>query len=235
MSALQVKICGITSLEDGLAALQAGASLLGFNFYPPSPRFLTAETCARLVSELHTSGYPFQAVGVFVNHTPEQVFNLLERCDLDLAQLSGNELPASLTELGSRAFKALRPAHAAGLQADLERYPERTAAPAYLVDAYRPGAYGGTGQVADWGLASDLAKGHPILLAGGLTPDNVAAAIRQVRPWGVDVASGVEASPGRKDPSKMTAFIQACRQVTDLPTSGPIRYEEHAHVNHTLE
>ena len=235
MTAVQVKICGITCLEDGLAALRAGADLLGFNFYPPSPRFLLADPCARLVSELRASGYDFQAVGVFVNHPPQEIESLLERCGLDLAQLSGDEPPACLAALGSRAFKALRPKHTEALLADLERYPTRTGMPAYLVDAYRPGAYGGTGQVIDWDLASDLAGRHSILLAGGLTPENVAVAIRQVHPWGVDVASGVENAPGRKDPTKLAAFLLACRQAAGEPPSGSILYQEHAHAKPSID
>jgi phosphoribosylanthranilate isomerase len=222
MNRIAVKICGITSLEDGLAALHGGADLLGFNFYPPSPRCLPPEACAQIVSGLRASGYPFLAVGVFVNLPPDPIERLLERCRLDLAQLSGDEPPQTLAALGERAFKALRAPGAAELQRDLDSYPARTSAPAYLVDAYRPGKFGGTGQLADWCLAATLARRHPVLLAGGLTPENVTAAIRQVHPWGVDVASGVESAPGRKDQAKMTAFILACRQAADHPASSSI-------------
>jgi phosphoribosylanthranilate isomerase len=230
-----IKICGITCLEDGLAALQAGAGLLGFNFYPPSPRCLTADACARLVSELRACGGSFLAVGVFVNHPANQIAALLERCGLDLAQLSGDEPPQTLAVLGRLAFKALRPGDAAALQADLEHYPARPAAPAFLVDAYRPGQYGGTGEVADWGLAAGLARQQPILLAGGLNPGNVAAAIRQVRPWGVDVASGVERTPGRKDAGKMAAFVQAALQAAGSPARSPINDEEQTHAQRSIE
>ena len=212
MMAVQIKICGITTLEDGLAALRSGADLLGFNFYPPSPRCLSPQACGRLVSELRACDLQFLAVGIFVNHTARYIEQILARCELDLAQLSGDEPPATLAALGSRAFKALRPPDSCILQAELQRYPARQAAPAYLIDAYHPGEYGGTGLAADWGQAADLAKQQPILMAGGLKPENVSAAIRRVQPWGVDVASGVERSPGRKDPEKMSAFVQACRQ-----------------------
>lgn len=233
MNKVAVKICGITSLGDGLAALRSGADLLGFNFYPPSPRWLAPEACAQIVSGLRASGYLFLAVGVFVNLQPGPIEQLLEDCGLDLAQLSGNEPAHILAALGERAFKALRPPGAAELQIELDRYPARTSAPAYLVDAYRPGEFGGTGQLADWRLAAGLARRHPILLAGGLTPGNVAAAVRQVHPWGVDVASGVESAPARKDPAKMKTFIQACRSAADHPTSGSMaEEEEQIHAEH---
>jgi phosphoribosylanthranilate isomerase len=150
-------------------------------------------------------------VGVFVNATPEWMAEVLETCQLDLAQLSGDETAETLAALQSRAFKALRPAHFQALQDDLARYQPSTTAPSWLLDANRPGGYGGTGQTADWSLARRLAEQAPILLAGGLTPDNVADAVRQVEPWGVDVASGVESAPGIKDPIRIKAFIQSAR------------------------
>jgi phosphoribosylanthranilate isomerase len=130
---------------------------------------------------------------------------------LDLAQLCGDETPALLRGLGEYAFKALRPSSMQQLHRALTDYPLRLQPPALLIDAYRPGEYGGTGQAADWGLAADCARRVTLLLAGGLTPANVTAAIQQVHPWGVDVASGVESAPGKKDHNKMNAFIQAAR------------------------
>jgi len=235
MMSIAIKICGITTREDGLAALQAGANLLGFNFYPPSPRYLTTDSCARLVRTLRTSGYHFRAVGVFVNHSIHEIETLLESCGLDLAQLSGDESPDTLKAFGDRAFKALRPVDADSLARDLDRYPPRPEEPAYLVDAFRPGQFGGTGQTADWGLAYDLARQYPILLAGGLTPDNVDAAIHQVHPWGVDVASGVEASPGRKDPAKMVAFIQASQHASDPTAFEAINLKENTYDKHSID
>ena len=208
---IRVKICGLTTLEDALLAIEAGTELLGFNFHPSSPRYISPADCARLVSALASFRPRLQLVGVFVNTPPEQIRRVLASCSLDLAQLSGDEPAEDLANLGALAFKAFRPADPDELERLLESYPQRRQPPACLLDAYRPGQYGGTGQVADWSLAAGLARRVPMLLAGGLRPENVAQAVSQVRPWGVDVASGVESSPGRKDPDRLRAFIQAVR------------------------
>lgn len=210
---MKIKICGISTLEDALAAVEAGADLLGFNFYPPSPRFISIETCAYLVSALKERGYAGPLVGVFVNEGPEQIETILDTCGLDLAQLHGDEPPEALARLDKRAFKALRPSGPDDLQESLQRYTPNPTLPAWLIDSYRPGTYGGTGQTADWSMARHLAQQAPILLAGGLHPENVAEAIRQVQPWGVDIASGVESAPGRKDAQKMRALVQAVREM----------------------
>jgi phosphoribosylanthranilate isomerase len=207
---MKVKVCGITCLEDALAAQGAGVDLLGFNFYPPSPRYIAPAPCATITAALRNSRMTL--VGVFVNATPAQVQAITAACRLDLAQLAGDEPPeelAALERLGVSAFKTLHPVDSRALQTALERYPAHPLPPAYLIDAYRPGAYGGTGKTADWSLAADLAAHVPILLAGGLRADNVAAAVRKVRPWGVDVASGVERAPGRKDAQQMATFVLA--------------------------
>lgn len=206
---MQVKICGVTRLDNALACVDAGADLLGLNFYPPSPRFVSLEQAARLAEGLR--GSAVKLVGVFVNAGAEEIRTALRTCGLDLAQLSGDEPPELLAALGHAAFKALRPADEAALQEDLRRYPPGLQAPAYLLDAHRAGAYGGTGLAADWSLAAGLARRAPLLLAGGLTPDNVAEAVRRVQPWGVDVASGVELAPGIKDPALVRAFIRAAK------------------------
>jgi phosphoribosylanthranilate isomerase len=207
-----VKICGITSLADALSAVAAGADLLGFNFYPKSPRYLQPAACAGLVAGLRQRGLAAVGlVGVFVNAAPLEIETILDQCGLDLAQLSGDEPPQTLVSLSQRAFKALRPPSGAALAAALAQLPARAQPPACLIDAYHPQSYGGTGQQADWSLARSVARQQPILLAGGLTPANVAAAIRQVAPWGVDVASGVEAAPGQKDPAKVAAFVKAAK------------------------
>ena len=209
---MKVKICGITSLEDARAAVDAGADMLGFNFFIASPRFISPDNCARITAALNGSGVSL--VGVFVNASVEEIRAVQQGCGLDLAQLSGDEPPevvTMLSMLGVRVVKALRPADPAALEADLARFMPRQEAPAWLVDAYRPGEYGGTGQTADWSLAAGLAARAPILLAGGLSPENAAQAVRQVRPWGLDVASGVESAPGKKDARRMAAFIQAAR------------------------
>lgn len=208
---MKVKICGITSLQDALAAVEAGADLLGFNFFPPSPRYLTPETCADIIAALRDRGETVTAVGVFVNESPETISAILAYCELNLAQLSGDEPPEYLEKLGKRAFKGLRPQGREEAVQGSELYYRFSGEPSLLVDAYRPGIYGGSGHTGDWEAAFTLAQQVPILLAGGLHPGNVSQAVAQVRPWGVDVASGVESSPGRKDPAQMAAFIRAAR------------------------
>ncbi len=213
-SELRIKICGITTLADGLAAVEAGADMLGFNFYPKSSRDIEQRACARLVAALRDRGLRFTAVGVFVNTPPQAVAAILDGCGLDLAQLHGDEPPADLAFLGARAFKAVRPADADAAREAMRRYG-RQVAPGLLIDAAAGGAYGGAGQLGNWDLAREVARDCPILLAGGLRPENVAAAVTQVRPWGVDVASGVESSPGCKDHAKMIAFVKAARGVNN--------------------
>jgi phosphoribosylanthranilate isomerase len=209
-----VKVCGLTSLDDALAAVEAGADMLGFNFYERSPRYVSPVACARIQAGLQAQGVRVTTVGVFVNAGEETIRTIMAGCNLDLAQLHGDEAPELLRALGDRAYKAIRPADLGAARELAARYvtPGSSWSPVLLVDAARAGHYGGTGQVADWDLARALAR-EPILLAGGLCPENVADAIRQVRPWGVDVASGVESAPGKKDRARMVAFVSAaCRQ-----------------------
>ncbi len=202
-----IKICGTKNLSDALAAIDAGADYLGFNFYPKSVRFIDKETCAEITSVLKHEYPHIKLVGVFVNSLVDEVKNILETCHLDLAQLHGDETLEMLNALNGKAFKAIR------LSADGITDERMIAdnAPALLVDAAVKGVYGGSGVTADWSAAAELAKKYPLLLAGGLTSENVADAVRQVRPWGVDTASGVESAPGEKDASKMKAFVQAVR------------------------
>lgn len=197
-----VKICGIKTLNDALAAISAGADLLGFNFYRQSPRYIDPTACAQITSVLCKDFAHITLVGVFVNSPVEEVQAILETAQLHLAQLHGDESPQMLASLGGRAFKAFR-----GVPENITDLA-RSAAPALLVDAAVRGLYGGSGMIADWPAAAELSKRVPLLLAGGLTPENVAEAVRRVQPWGVDVASGVETSPGVKDSGKMKAFVQ---------------------------
>ena len=212
---LKVKICGIKTLEDALAAVEAGADMLGFNFYPPSPRYIDPSDCARLNTQLQARlgerARRIRTVGVFVNLPVERVRAILIECGLNLAQLSGDEPPSDLQRLGDNAFKALRAASGQNLIELSQAYPHREQPPAFLVDARVAGEYGGTGELADWAAARRLSDQAPILLAGGLRPDNVAQAVGQVAPWGVDVASGVECAPGVKDDKMMRRFVQAAR------------------------
>jgi phosphoribosylanthranilate isomerase len=215
---MHVKICGLTNFDDALAAAEAGADLLGFIFYENSPRNVDARTVAAISNALRnvppaTFHVSLRTVGVFVNPSLEQVVRTLDYCGLDLAQLHGEEAPELLAALPGRAFKALRPRNEveAASQADLFARFGPAGGPDLLVDAYHPALRGGAGRTGDWQLAAGLASQHRLLLAGGLTPDNVAAAIAQVHPWGVDVASGVEATPGRKDHDRVRAFVAAAR------------------------
>jgi phosphoribosylanthranilate isomerase len=208
-----VKICGLTNLEDALTAANAGAGLLGFIFHPASPRSISPRDCSRIIARLQQSGFKGRSVGVFVNQPVERVWAVLEECGLDLAQLSGDEPVGDLQALDRRAYKALR----APSLADARRYAQGAAPPALLLDAHHPALYGGTGRTADWKLARLIAARFPILLAGGLNPANLAEAIAQVHPWGVDVASGVESSPGRKDHHKVLAFVRTAH-LTPLET-----------------
>jgi phosphoribosylanthranilate isomerase len=207
-----VKICGVRTLEDALAAVDAGADMLGFNFYPPSPRYIDPAACAGLVARMSAARVRLpKLAGVFVNEPPDTISRILRTCSLDYAQLSGDESPEDLLRLDGRAFKAIRPRDVAGAL-DLARRYGRAAPPAVLLDASATGLYGGSGAVADWSVAAALAAEMPLMLAGGLTPENVAEAVRAVAPWGVDVASGVESAPGVKDPRKMELFVRRTRE-----------------------
>jgi phosphoribosylanthranilate isomerase len=208
----KIKICGIKTLSDALAAIEVGADYLGFNFYPKSVRVIERGACAEITSVLKKEHPQVKLVGVFVNSSVEEVKDILNSCSLDLAQLHGDETPEMVASLNSKAFKAIR------LSTDSETVSRQITdfaelrqgtAPVLLVDAAVKGLYGGSGVTADWNGAAELAKKYPLLLAGGLTPGNVAEAVRKVKPWGVDVASGVESAPGEKDASRMKAFVKS--------------------------
>jgi phosphoribosylanthranilate isomerase len=202
----KIKICGIKTAKDALAALDAGADLIGFNFYPKSPRYIDPGICRDIMSVMRKYGH-LTYVGVFVNASVAEIRATMETCALTLAQLHGDETLEMLKSLNGKAFKAFRgvPVNTDGLTRDR--------APALLVDASVKGQYGGTGVTANWNTAAELAQKFPLILAGGLTPDNVAEAVQRVQPWGVDVASGVESAPGVKDPSKIRAFVQAVKRL----------------------
>ena len=199
-----VKICGITSPEDARAAAAAGADALGLMFYEPSPRYVSVETAAVIAREIP----PFVSrIGVFVNPPEELVWQAIGRCGLTILQFHGDESPEFCRSFPLMTIKAFRMKDEKSLAA-LADY----ATDAWLLDAYVPGQPGGTGAAFNWDLAVKArALGRLIFLAGGLTPQNVAAAIQQVQPYAVDVSSGVEAGPGRKDPEKMRAFVQAAK------------------------
>ncbi|MFA4945867.1 MAG: phosphoribosylanthranilate isomerase [Lentisphaeria bacterium] len=203
-----VKICGITNLEDARTAVAAGADFLGFIFVPGTPRQVTPEQAAAVIgalrAEAKTGGKDLpRFVGVFRDAPLADILATAGRCGLDLIQLHGQEPPELARELGpERVWKAL------ALRTPQE-VEAATAWPAAAVLADSPG--GGTGQSCDWALAAALAARRRLVLAGGLTPENVAAAVREVRPWAVDVGSGVEAAKGKKDPAKVRAFVVQAR------------------------
>lgn len=212
-----VKICGLTNVNDARVAAEAGADLLGFIFHSPSPRYLSPETARDIITALRTEfAQAPLCVGVFVNRSLEEVQHILNLCQLDAAQLHGEEPPHHLTALAGRAYKAFRPQSLADAEAQIAPYDAATTRhntlPQFLIDAYHPTLYGGTGRVTDWTMAAAVAQRHPIMLAGSLTPDNIAEAIQTVQPWGVDVSSGVEQSKGQKDHAKLRAFIQHAKQ-----------------------
>ena len=225
-----VKICGITNLEDARCAAEAGADFLGFIFYPPSPRYVTPEQAGDIIQAIHAEfgeAVP-RCVGVFVDAPADAVRAIIATAGLDLAQLHGAETPAEVAALAPYAFKALRPQTLVEVQEAVENYltampfsppstvarrfaPRLPSTPELLIDAYHPQQKGGTGLAVDVTIARWLAERCRLLLAGGLTPENVTDAIAQVHPWGVDVSSGVEATKGKKDHAKIKAFVEAAK------------------------
>ena len=203
---VRVKICGITCPEDALSAVEAGADFLGFVFYPPSPRFVTPETVSEITSVIRHSARSLRTVGVFVDEDLDRVQAIIRECGLDYAQLCGAEPPEYVAALEEKAIKALRVTSVDDLR-QLALYR----AAFYHLDSYHPTKPGGTGLVWDWSLAVAAKQFGPIILAGGLTPTNVAGAIREVHPYAVDVSSGVESIPGRKDATSMQRFVAAAK------------------------
>jgi phosphoribosylanthranilate isomerase len=202
----KVKICGLTSEADAQAAAAAGADMIGLMFYEQSPRHVTLPQAVAIARSLS----PFVLrVGVFVNPDEAHVRRAIAECGLNLLQFHGDEPSDLCTQFGVMCMKAFRVRDAESLQ-PLEHYHTD----AFLLDAYSKTGLGGTGEKFNWNLAVEAQKfGKPIFLAGGLTPENVAAAVRQVRPFAVDVSSGVESAPGQKDPAKIQAFVRAVKSV----------------------
>lgn len=238
---MRVKICGITNVEDALASAEAGADYLGFIFHPPSPRSIEPEEAGAIIKMIRERiKVPPTMVGVFVDEQVDEIAAVLDEFGLDLAQLSGEEVPFSVGDSRSpiygRSYKALRPATAVEAEAEAEWYippfwqeasdkqngtspalsanlfPAKAIAPSLLIDSYHPTLRGGTGTAVEWAIVVNLFETTPgLMLAGGLNPENVSEAVRQLRPFAVDVASGVEARPGKKDAALVQSFINRAK------------------------
>jgi phosphoribosylanthranilate isomerase len=202
-----VKICGITNSADAKAAVEAGANALGFNFYEKSLRRVSTADAAQIRSKLPQG---IQAVGIFVNAKPADINSLRAFVRFDAAQLHGDETSQVVSQV-ARSIPVIK-AFRVGADVPLPRFDDYAEAFAFLLDAARPGQYGGTGQITDWDFARRAALSRRIILSGGLTVENVAAAVRLVHPYAVDVASGVETKPGRKDHGKLQEFIKEVRR-----------------------
>jgi phosphoribosylanthranilate isomerase len=201
---VKIKICGITSADDAEAAVQAGADVLGLMFFPGSRRYISLETAQDIARRLPP--YIMRA-GVFADPDPSEVFAAIQHCQLNLLQFHGSETPEFCQQFGLMTMKAFRMANADSLPLMSAYHTD-----AFLLDSHVAGQPGGTGQTFNWDLALQAKKfGKPIFLAGGLTPQNVAEAVRKVQPFGVDVSSGVEKAPGKKDARKMQDFVAAVR------------------------
>jgi len=199
----RVKFCGLTHEEDIARAVKLGVDALGFVFYAPSSRSVAPDHAAMLTSSVPAF---VTRVGLFVNEQPAIIQNIFERTRLNLIQYHGDETPEFCDAVGLPFIKAFRVRPGIDIQSEMERYPN---ASGFLLDAYVKGQPGGTGERFDWGMIPQ--SNAPIILAGGLSPDNAKDAIEQVAPWALDVSGGIETKPGRKDPDKMARFMNACR------------------------
>jgi phosphoribosylanthranilate isomerase len=205
MLIVKVKICGITSYDDAVAAMDVGADLLGFNFYPPSPRYLEPEKAAEIVSKLPAF---IDTAGVFVNASLDEIRRIIDLCRLDWVQLHGDEDPEfcrSLNSVNVKTMKALRVKD----ESDIAK-AENFFTDAILLDAFHPEKYGGTGLTFDWNIVGHIGK--RIFLAGGINPDNAAEAV-ELGVYGIDACSGIEAEPGKKDHKKMKQLFDNIRHL----------------------
>ncbi len=213
MRRVRIKICGITSFTDARRAIESGADFLGFNFYPESPRYVAPAKARRIIEKLPKR---IAAVGVFVNEPEEKMLAIARRVGLKYLQLHGDESPAEVARLqrSFRVIKALR-VKRPFRSAQITRY---RAASALLLDGFDRRLRGGTGKTFDWKIARRAASRVRVFVAGGLAPENVAGAIRTARPYAVDVSSGVESRPGKKDPARLKAFTLAVREAQRIAT-----------------
>ena len=210
MNQCKIKICGITNQIDALHAVNAGVDALGFIFYKKSPRHISPNVVKSIVTDLPPFVLP---VGVFVNEEAKVVCVIVDECGLALAQIHGEETADFCESLGRPVMRGIRLRDRNTFLAMAE-YKGRAGVRGFVLDAFSQDSYGGTGKTADWELAKEAARSFSFFLAGGLTPDNVQDAIQKVHPYGVDVSSGVESTPGKKDPAKVEAFVQAVKLVS---------------------
>jgi phosphoribosylanthranilate isomerase len=201
---VKVKICGITNISDAIAAVDFGADALGFVFFEGSPRYISPEAAATIINQLP----PFTTtIGVFVDEKPEQVEKIIDLTRIDIVQFHGNE-PPGVCDVSRHSIKAIRVKSLESLD-PLNNYKDRVSA--FLLDTFTPDVLGGTGQIFNWDIAVYAKQFGRIILAGGLTPDNVVKAVKRVRPYGIDVSSGVESKKGKKDHKKMRLFIERAK------------------------
>ncbi|MBE0426338.1 MAG: phosphoribosylanthranilate isomerase [Nitrospirae bacterium] len=198
---VRVKICGITNLDDALAAVDSGADALGFVFFEGSPRYISHQKAASIIKKLPSF---ITTIGVFVNEHPEEIEKIIVLTGIDVVQLHGDETP-DMCFISRRVIKAIRVKSLESLES-LIHFKDKVSA--FLLDTYAPDTFGGSGRIFNWDIASDAKQFGRIILAGGLTPDNIIEAIRRVKPYGVDVSSGVESEKGKKDYKKMKLFIE---------------------------
>lgn len=216
---MEIKICGITNAEDAQAAVECGADALGFIFHPPSPRYVSPADAKSIIDSLPDK--PVCKVGVFVNLEHQRIYEISQYCGLDLMQLHGDESPEFCLRFpASKLIKAVSPRGAEDLKS-LDEYAVRS----FLIDSRCRGLYGGTGKTCDWGLAAMIAREKPLILSGGLGPENLEGAIRNVSPPAVDICSGVESAPGIKDHKKMRTAVEKVRAIHDSPQGSRVTYQ----------
>jgi phosphoribosylanthranilate isomerase len=203
---VKVKICGITKIDDALAAVDFGADALGFVFFKGSPRYISYIEASKIIRRLPSF---VTTIGVFFNEKPKQVGRILALTGIDVVQFHGDE-PPEMCDIPRRVIKAIRVKNLESLD-PLVHYKDRVSA--FLLDTFTPDLCGGTGQIFNWDIATYAKQFGRIILSGGLTPDNIVQAIKQVRPYGVDVSSGIESEKGKKDHLKMRLFIERAREI----------------------
>lgn len=202
---VRVKICGITNLDDAMAVVDFRADALGFVFFKGSPRYISPDDAGAIIRRLPSF---ITTVGVFVNESTDQIEETIKLTGIDVVQLHGDEPPEMCNNISRRIIKAIRVKSLESLD-PLKNYKDRVSA--FLLDTFTPDILGGTGQIFNWDIAIDAKQFGKIILAGGLTPDNIAKAVRRVRPYGVDVSSGIESEKGKKDHKKMKLFIERAK------------------------